>query len=132
MKIVQPAEKALREVAEEFVYKSDGRLDRWTGNNPGDCEDFALRVLSTMFGGKDKARKALMIGEAHMWYVKTKSGAGHAVLEYDGKFTDVRYRKWVGSLDDLNLKDKPRWRYPKVLLVPKLAAGLLLGLFRKK
>lgn len=110
-----------------WEYKPDGKIDRWAFKSPGDCENYALLVLKLIAGGQREAVRMLLRGRAAIWYVRTMSGDGHAVLEYNGRFIDNRLREWVGSLDDMRLADKPRKRYSKIQLVAKLGFGALWG-----
>lgn len=127
MKQITNSDEALRRVAGTFKYKADKWFDRWGFKNPGDCEDFCLLVLREIYGTKGKAVRALLAGEAHIWFVKTQSGEGHGVLEFQGRYCEVIYRKWAKDLDALHMKAKPRWRFPKALLAMKLAMGALTG-----
>jgi hypothetical protein len=120
-------DKAVQLVNTFWQYEPDGRIDRWAFRSPGDCENYSLLVLKNIAGSEREARKWLLRGKAHIWYVKTLSGAGHAVLEYEGRFVDNRIKKWCDSLDHMKLLDRPRKRYSKVQLVAKLAFGRLFG-----
>lgn len=117
-------DEAIERVNSDWVYRPDGIIDKWNFNTPGDCEGYALRVLMFIYGSKGRARRALLTGKAHIWYCHTLSGAGHAVLEYQGRFADNRVKTWVGSLDDMHLQQKRR-RYSKLELLVKLGFGRL-------
>ena len=118
-----PAEAVAR-VNSDWVYKPDGIIDKWNFDTPGDCEGYALRVLMFMFGSRGKARRALLMGRAHIVYCRTLSGDGHAVLEFKGRFVDNRYQRWMTSLDDMKLAPKRR-RYSRIELLIKLGVGRL-------
>ena len=115
-------EAAVEHVNRTWIYSPDGRFDRWQFRSPGDCENWALLVLSAILGGNGKARRALLTGKAYIWYCHTLSGAGHAVLEYKSRFADNRTQRWCDSLDDMHLQAKRR-RYSKLELLVKLGFG---------
>lgn len=119
-------EDAASAVNKFWVYEPDGPIDHWSFKSPGDCENYALLVLSRIVGGDRAAKRALLRGDTHIWYVKTWAGNGHAVLEYNGRFIDNRFRRWKDSLDDMKLLDSPRRRYSRLSLIVKLGVG---GLF---
>jgi predicted transglutaminase-like cysteine proteinase len=109
-----------------WEYEPDGKVDRWEFKSPGDCENYALLVLKNLAGGQREAVRWLLSGRAHIWYVKTLAGRGHAVLEYRGRFVDNRVKEWRDSLDEMRLQDTPRRRYNKLQLVAKLGLRSLL------
>ena len=115
---------AARQLNEYWVYKSDGFVDGWKFRSPGDCEDYSLLILKHYYGSEGKAKDALKQGEAHIWYVITDSGDGHAILELDGEFIDNRFKKWMNSMDDMKLR-KIKWRYPWWFIATRLAIGRL-------
>jgi len=121
-------QEAVDRVNSDWVYEPDGNLDRWGFTTPGDCENYGCRVLMFMLGGKGKAKRALLTGKAYMIYCHTLSGAGHAVLEWQGRYVDNRLKMWVDDFADLRLREKRR-RYTKVELVAKLGVGSLFSLF---
>jgi len=122
-------EQAVKKVNETWKYVSDGSVDRWSFSTPGDCENYSLRVLMFIKGDDGAAKRSLLRGEAHMWYVKTANGSGHAILEWEGKFVDNRQRQWKDSLDEMDIRETPRRRYSKTELVLKLGVGSLFSLF---
>jgi len=122
-------EQAVKKVNETWEYVSDGSVDRWSFSTPGDCENYSLRVLMFIKGDDGAAKRSLLRGEAHMWYVKTAGGNGHAILEWEGKFVDNRQRQWKDSLDEMDIRETPRRRYTKTELVLKLGVGSLFSLF---
>jgi predicted transglutaminase-like cysteine proteinase len=115
--------EAVKYVNSFFVYKSDGTVDRWQFKSPGDCENYSLLVLKEIAGGQRTATNWLLTGKAYMWYAKTNSGAGHAILEYRGRFVDNRYKRWMTSLDDMDLQTSGRKRYSKLQIAAKLGFG---------
>jgi predicted transglutaminase-like cysteine proteinase len=120
--------EAVDRVNEDWVYQTDGAIDRWGWTTPGDCENYSLRVLMFIKGGRGAATRALASGDAHIWFVHTKTGAGHAVLEYRGRFVDNRRKEWVDDLEDLNLAPGGR-RYTRIELLNKLGWGKLFSFF---
>ena len=117
-------EQAVEHVNRTWIYSPDGRFDRWQFRSPGDCENYSCLVLSAILGGNGKARRALLMGRAHIVYCHTLSGDGHAVLEFKGRFVDNRYQRWMTSLDDMKLAPKRR-RYSRIELLIKLGVGRL-------
>ena len=117
-------QRAVDKVNEDWVYQPDRSVDRWSFSTPGDCENYSLRVLSKIGGSNKEAYYMLMNQEAYIWYVKTLSGNGHAVLEYQGRFVDNRYQEWKDSLDDMRLLDSPRKRYSRFQISIKMLFGI--------
>jgi predicted transglutaminase-like cysteine proteinase len=120
-------EAAVKQVNSFFKYESDGSVDRWAFKSPGDCENYALLVLKEIAGSQRKAALWLLTGKAYILNVRTADGQPHAVLEYEGRFVDNRFKKWVASLDDLKLAAKPRKRYSKPQVLAELGFGAFFG-----
>lgn len=107
-----------------FLYRADGWADKWViGRMTGDCEDHALTML-WLLHGKSKTRvvKALLTGKARIIRTKTKTGAGHAVLEYGGHYICNRYPTW----SDWRAEYKERKPYSRAMIALKLAFGKAL------
>jgi hypothetical protein len=89
----------LTELAKQFIYKGDGAKDTWRILKPddlvGDCDDYALTALFILCG-KDMNTfwEALESKKAAICFYTLPSGAGHAVLRWDGKYIDNNYRDW--------------------------------------
>ena len=68
-----------------------GKIEHWTTDLVGDCEDFALWC-----------RDQLEAKGIHpdLVFCRTEDGGGHLVLHVDGWILDNRY-KWVMRQDDL-------------------------------
>lgn len=105
-----------REFGKAFEYRYDPRIttrswgrfvnglvDTWSilsmsadGKYYGDCEDFSLTTLYLL---KDKSLwkfvKAFVTGEAKMHFVITRTGGGHAVMQYKDKYIDNWSRKFT-------------------------------------
>jgi hypothetical protein len=118
---------AVQQVNSFWEYKPDAGVDKWTFESPGDCENYSLLVLKEIAGSQSKAAQWLLTGKAHMWYCKTQDGDPHVVLEYQGRFVDNRFRKWMPSLDAMKLEPRPRKRYSKPQLLAKLGFGVFFG-----
>lgn len=126
MTITPKMKKAVDEVNSYFVYKSDGLFDKWTFKSPGDCENYSLLVLKEMFGSQSAAKNALWNEDAYIWYVTTNTGAGHAILEFNGMFVDNRIKEWKKSLDEMSIR-KAHYRYSPYIMFPKMWFGNLFG-----
>lgn len=81
-----------KDLVKGWVYVRDqenySKADVWKFLTPdsegkfvGDCEDFALTWLAITEGSALKAVWSLMTGRRKLWYVLTKKGEGHAVLQ---------------------------------------------------
>lgn len=117
-------EKAAELVNSYWVYKPDGKIDRWSFTSPGDCENYALLILAAITGSNANARMALLTGKAYIVYSHTFSGGNHAVLEYNGMFIDNRMKRWMPEWDMMLLQEKRR-RFTKIELLLKLGIGML-------
>lgn len=120
-------QKAIDAVNAKFKYEKDEGIDRWEvmgSDMRGDCEDYAL-TIAKLHSEKWTTFFWRLFGNQYykIWYVKTKSGAGHAVLEVEGQFIDNFYRKLV---PEMNIH-KFYFYYPRTLLVGKLFWSLILG-----
>jgi len=118
---------AIKTVNAKFKYKKDGVIDRWRvmgSNMSGDCEDYALTITYLHSENWKTFFWRWMTGYYKMWFVKTKNGNGHAVLEVEGKFIDNFYRALVPEMKLHEFK----WVYPRFMLLGKLFWSLVLGL----
>jgi len=126
---------ALAQLRRLFIYRSDGRFDHWrvmrptlAGRLEGDCEDFAL-TLAYRIAGRSWARFwwHQITGKSLIWFCKTSSGVGHAVLWHRG----------AGWADNIHPQWQPRtphrlwFPYLLPLIALKLLAGLVLSTVRK-
>lgn len=108
-----------------FTYKADGWADHWNiGVLSGDCEDWALTML-WLLHGKSKTRvvKALLTGKARIIRTVTKTGNGHAVLEYGGAYICNRFPTWGKWRAEYKVKQP----YTRAMVALKLSFG---GLFK--
>jgi predicted transglutaminase-like cysteine proteinase len=117
--------EAVKAVNEIWVYSSDGPLDHWNFRSPGDCENYALLVLKNIYGSKEAATRALIFRKSYIWFVKSETGEGHAVLEHEGKFVDNNYRHWLDSQEQMSYYFK--YRYSSLAIAGKLGFGALFG-----
>lgn len=118
---------AIDAVNAKFQYRADEGIDRWEvmdSDMQGDCEDYAL-TIAKMHSEKWSTFLWRLLGTRYykIWYVKTKSGVGHAVLEVEGQFIDNFYRKLVPEMEI----HKFYFIFPRPLLVSKLFRSLILG-----
>ena len=123
--ITQDMKDAAAWMREHFIYRADGWADKWViGRRDGDCEDFALTVLYRLHGNsKARVVKALLTGKARIIRTITKSGTGHAVLEYGGAYICNRYPTW----GKWRAEYKVRQPYTRAMVALKLSFG---GLFK--
>lgn len=123
--ITQDMKDAAEWMREHFTYRHDGWADKWViGRTMGDCEDHALTTL-WLLCGKSKSRtvKALLTGKARIIRTITKSGNGHAVLEYGGAYICNRYPRWSKWRAEYKVKQP----YTRAMVALKLSFG---GLFK--
>ena len=94
-------EEALKELNSKFVYKRDSVrwFDNWRvlygdGKWEGDCEDYSL-TLMWLLSDKSLAKFLwnILIMKHLMWFVKSPSGEGHAVVKIDGMYYDNIQKK---------------------------------------
>ena len=118
---------AIDAVNAKFKYKKDEGIDRWEvmgSDMQGDCEDYALTISYLHSGSWKTFFWRWMTGYYKMWYVTTKKGRGHAVLEVQGKYIDNFYRALVPEMKLHDFKGV----YPRFILIGKLFWSLVLEL----
>lgn len=116
---------AIDAVNAKFKYEKDGKFDNWDVMGPemrGDCEDYALTIAYLHSGSWLLFFLRWMLGYYQMWYVKTPSGEGHAVLEVEGKYIDNFYRELVTEMP----KHKFQFQFSRFMLFGKLLWSLVL------
>jgi hypothetical protein len=122
---------ALRELRNRHVYVRDGEMDSWRimrgdGKLRGDCEDFSLTLVWMMCDkSMIKFWLAIIFMRYRIWYCKSPSGVGHAIVCHRGHWTDNIQRVWVA--------DKPEARGYKLVmpfLAPMLVLKMLMGKFK--
>ena len=95
-------EKELASVESKFVYTSDSTGDSWvimkedeSGELEGDCEDFALTVVSRIAkGSRFWFWWYLITCQAVIFFCRTSWGEGHAQLWFRGKWVDNINPTW--------------------------------------
>ena len=98
------AQRKIDDLIHRFKYTADGKVDSWRimkpdslGNYRGDCDDFAITTWWFICGESYwKFWIGILFFRVKLWRVlTTPDNIGHLVLEYDGKFIDNIYRKWL-------------------------------------
>lgn len=125
---MKPTDKMIdvsRQMRRDFSYRRDRGSDKWvildlTGKVIGDCEDHAMTVLARVLGSKSAARKALLKGDAELFYVKTPAGNGHAVLKYNGYYICNRYPTWSPVMRYDNFRKYSRFEIVAKLLFARV------------
>lgn len=126
---------ANRKVADRFQYRKDSTLgDPWKILDTkrsvirGDCEDYALTVLSLIEGGGFLGvLGALWSKRASIWFCIDPQGDAHHVLEYrKAGLVDNQTRQW----EDRNWYKDRRYRFkhrqPFVVCLFRMILGLFL------
>lgn len=97
-KLLSPV-AAVQEVNRWFVYRPDDKDEHHilSPDSPqGDCEDYALTVLSLIVGFRPGVTKALRSGRAGLLFCRDPYGEKHNVLRYGVLYVDNQLKKWVG------------------------------------
>ena len=95
------APKSIAELNRRFVYQGDGKFDTWEilnqdGKLKGDCDDYASTALYVVEDcSVGSWWKSLITFKAVIWYVKTDTKEGHAMLWHkDYGYIDSITKKW--------------------------------------
>ena len=94
----------LEYLAKNFKYKHDGKIDVWKilkeDNMEGDCEEYALTALYILSNySMLKFWYYILTYQAHIHFVTTKDGEGHAVLRFKHEYIDNWTKKLVSKKD---------------------------------
>lgn len=129
-----PAEmtsRKLQNMFTRFEYLPDKKIDTWrimeqdpiTGVYLGDCDDFAITTWYLLCGGKlSTFWWGILTFKVKFHKCYTMEGVSHLALEYNGKFVDNGFRRWVDK------KDMPyKFDGYKINNILMVAAKLLLG-----
>jgi hypothetical protein len=116
---------ALAPLNKRFLYSEDKPIDTWRVMTEdgeiwkGDCDDYAVTALWLLCGASQKDFvKALVSGDAELWYVVTSKGERHMALCWKGM--------WVCNIYP---KPYPTCRFRKKLLrANMIVTGIKLGL----
>ena len=123
----------LKYLANNFMYKPDGKLDSWRilpmNDLVGDCDDYAVTALY-LYCGKSiiKFWFMLITFQAILWFTKSPAGGGHLVLWVRGNgYIDNWDRRWVSR------KELKVWGYRFIFPwpFPFVAMKMFFGLFFK-
>lgn len=126
----------LKFLADNFKYKSDGKLDNWRimplDDLKGDCDDYAVTALYLACDRNiiDFWIKVLTL-QAIFWHTKSPAGGGHLVLWLkDYGYIDNWQKEWTSKeiMLDEGYKFIFPWLFPLCGL--KMLFGVILRLFK--
>lgn len=107
---------------QRFVYKADGKRDKWIFMKPadkmyGDCEDYSLFIAKELSGSLLKFHWNVITRKFKFYHVETKpKGEGHLIFNYGDYWIDNWTTRWVDREHMENLFDiKYRCGYPEIL-----------------
>lgn len=119
-------------VAARFHYRADrGPFDSWRildttgGSFRGDCEDYALTVLSLIEGGGLlRILGALRSKRASIWFCLDPQGQRHHVLEYRGAgMVDNQAKRWAPRVWYVSKGYQFKHRQPFLICLFRLLLG---------
>lgn len=113
----------------EATYRKGSVLDGIRNVPDGrevDCDDFAWSLLVILEGGERRALRALLIGKATLWRVRSPVNgriARHVALHWNGQWIDSTNREWR----EFAAPHVPVRRMRLITVVPMLVWGKPLG-----
>lgn len=126
----------LEYLAENFEYKSDGKLDNWRimpkDDLRGDCDDYGVTALYILSDHNLlKFWFNILIFRAIFWHCLSPRGRPHMVLQFEGKYIDNWDKKLLpkSSFDEKGYK----FNYPMIIIFPivKMSVGKIASLWKR-
>lgn len=124
------------ELANNFGYKSDGKLDNWRIMDPdnyvGDCDDYAVTALYLECNKSLlKFWWMLITFQAIFWFTKSPAGGGHLVLWVRGEgYIDNWANRLYRPKEEFS-EYKFLFPFPFPLVAMKMAFGKIVSVIRK-